>query len=57
MSDVNEVVKHLHLKDIHPFPDHPFEVKDDEYMRETLKSVKEYGVLCIRLLKRSFRTN
>ena len=46
MSDVNEVVNHIHLKDIHPFPDHPFEVKDDEYMRETLESVKEYGVLC-----------
>ncbi len=45
MSDANEVVKHIHLKDIHPFPDHPFEVKDDEYMRETLESVKEYGVL------------
>lgn len=45
MSDVNEVVKHIHLKDIHPFSDHPFEVKDDEYMRETLESVKEYGVL------------
>ena len=45
MSDANEVVKHIHLKYIHPFPDHPFEVKDDEYMRETLESVKEYGVL------------
>ena len=45
MSGVNEVVKHIQLKDIHPFPDHPFEVKDDEYMRETLESVKEYGVL------------
>ncbi len=45
MSDANEVVKHIHLKDIHPFPNHPFEVKDDEYMRETLESVKEYGVL------------
>lgn len=45
MSDNNEVVKRIHLKDIHPFPDHPFEVKDDEYMRETLESVKEYGVL------------
>ncbi len=45
MSDANEVVKKILLKDIHPFPDHPFEVKDDEYMRETLESVKEYGVL------------
>lgn len=45
MSDANEVVKTISLKDIHPFPEHPFEVKDDEYMRETLESVKEYGVL------------
>lgn len=45
MSDANEVVKHIHLKEIHSFPDHPFEVKDDEYMRETLESVREYGVL------------
>ena len=45
MSETNEVVKHIHLKDIHPFPNHPFEVKDDEYMRETLESVKAYGVL------------
>ena len=30
MSATNEVVKHIHLKDIHPFPDHPFEVSDDD---------------------------
>lgn len=46
MSDrKSEVVVQLSMKDVHPFPDHPFEVKDDEYMRETLESVKEYGVL------------
>ena len=45
MSDVNEVVKHIHLKDIHPFPDHPFEVRDDDAMKETVQSVKDYGVI------------
>ncbi len=41
----SEVIVNLSLKDIKPFENHPFEVKDDEYMRETLDSVKEYGVL------------
>lgn len=45
MSDVNEVIKHIHLKDIHPFPDHPFEVRDDDAMKETVQSVKDYGVI------------
>ncbi len=41
----SEVIINLSLKDIKPFENHPFEVKDDEYMRETLDSIKEYGVL------------
>ncbi len=40
-----EVVYRLPLTDLHPFPDHPFQVRDDEKMRETIKSVKEYGVI------------
>lgn len=40
-----EVVVHLPLVDLHPFPDHPFQVRDDEEMRETIQSVKEYGVI------------
>ena len=35
----------LPLTDLHPFPDHPFQVRDDEEMRETSQSVKEYGVI------------
>ncbi len=27
MSSVDEVVKHIHLKDIHSFPNRPFEVE------------------------------
>ena len=35
-----EVVVRLPLTDLHPFPDHPFQVRDDEEMRETIQSVK-----------------
>ena len=35
----------LPLTDLHTFPDHPFQVRDDEEMRETIQSVKEYGVI------------
>ncbi len=45
MSDNSEVVKHIYIKNIQPFADHPFEVRDDESMKETVQSVKEYGVL------------
>ena len=41
-----EVVVRLPLADLYPFPDHPFQVRDDEEMRETIQSVKEYGVSC-----------
>lgn len=40
-----EVVVRLPLTDLYPFPDHPFQVRDDEEMRETIQSVKEYGVI------------
>nr|WP_255378397.1 ParB/RepB/Spo0J family partition protein [Pseudoflavonifractor sp. An184] len=35
----------LPLTDLYPFPDHPFQVRDDEEMKETIQSVKEYGVI------------
>jgi len=40
-----EIIEYIPIERIFSFPDHPFEVKDDEYMRETLESVKECGVL------------
>ncbi len=42
---LNQKIQCIHICNIHPFTNHPFEVRDDEYMRETLESVKEYGVL------------
>lgn len=44
-STEQEVVVHIPLTELHPFPDHPFKVRDDESMQETMESIKEYGVL------------
>ena len=40
-----EVVVQIPLLELHPFPDHPFQVREDASMQETAESVKEYGVL------------
>lgn len=40
-----EVVVQIPLSELHPFPDHPFQVREDAAMQETAESVKEYGVL------------
>lgn len=38
-------IKEIPLEDLHPFPDHPFGVRDDETMKQTVESIREYGVL------------
>jgi len=40
-----EKIIEIPLKDLHPFKNHPFKVKDDESMLETAESIKEHGVL------------
>ena len=40
-----EVVVQIPLSELHPFPDHPFQVREDASMQEAAESVKEYGVL------------
>lgn len=40
-----EKVSEIPLTELFPFPDHPFSVRDDDTMKETVESVKEYGVL------------
>ena len=42
---ISEKVEHISVKRIHPFSEHPFEVRDDDSMKETVQSVKEYGVI------------
>ena len=35
----------LPLSELHDFPNHPFKVRDDEAMQETVESIRQYGVL------------
>lgn len=42
---MTETIKDIPLVDLHPFPDHPFGVRDDEAMKQTVESIREYGVL------------
>ena len=45
IDDKRERIEMIPLEKLHPFKDHPFKVKDDEAMMETVESVKEYGVI------------
>ena len=40
-----EKVQNISLGELHPFRNHPFKVKDDAAMQDTVDSVREYGVL------------
>ena len=44
-NEQREQIVELPLKQLHPFKNHPFRVRDDEAMARTVESVKEYGVL------------
>jgi len=44
-KDVVGTVVNIPLSQLHDFPNHPFKVRDDEKMEETVESVKAYGVL------------
>ena len=43
--EMKDTIKEIPLGELHPFPDHPFGVRDDEAMTQTVESIKEYGVL------------
>ena len=40
-----EMIREIPINELHPFPNHPFKVKDDDAMKETVDSVKTYGIL------------
>lgn len=44
-NDTPEVIESIELSKLHPFPDHPFAVRDDDTMKQTVDSIKQYGVL------------
>ncbi len=40
-----EEILYLPVSEIRPFLDHPFEVRDDDAMKDTVQSVRDYGVI------------
>lgn len=44
-AEGGESVVKLPLSSLHSFKNHPFHVADDEKMQETVKSIRQYGVL------------
>ena len=44
-DEQREKVQEIPLSELHPFPNHPFKVVDDERMLETADSIREHGVL------------
>ena len=45
LQEAGERVQRIKLTDLHPFKNHPFKVRNDEEMKKTVESVKDYGVL------------
>lgn len=45
IDEQREKIMEIPLTELYPFKDHPFKVVDDDRMRETAESVREYGVL------------
>ena len=43
--DMPDIIQEIPIVELHPFPDHPFGVRDDDTMQETIESIREYGVL------------
>ena len=40
-----DVVQQIELSKLRPFQEHPFEVRDDDAMQQTMESITNYGVL------------
>lgn len=44
-EQIMESISNIELSKLKPFEDHPFSIRDDEAMQQTVESVREYGVL------------
>ena len=42
---MTEYITNIPVEKLRPFPNHPFQVRDDDSLRETVESIKTYGVL------------
>ncbi len=45
LKNSSEQIMNVPISKIVPFPDHPFSIRDDDSMKQTIESVKEYGIL------------
>lgn len=43
--DMGDRIQEIPLADLYPFQNHPFRVLDDEKMKETMESIRKFGVL------------
>ena len=44
-EETNNGICKIAIGSLHPFPNHPFQVKDDKKMEELSESITQYGVL------------
>ena len=44
-EETNNGICEIEIGSLHPFPNHPFQVKDDKKMEELSESITQYGVL------------
>lgn len=44
-EQIMESISNIELSKLKPFEDHPFSIRDDEAMQQTVESVRAYGVL------------
>ena len=44
-EQIIESISNIELSKLKPFEEHPFSIRDDEAMQQTVESVREYGVL------------
>ena len=42
---MEDKIQYISLDELKPFPGHPFHIRDDDAMQDTVDSIKEYGVL------------
>ena len=50
-----EKIQILPLTELHPFRNHPFQVRDDDEMDKMVDSIKEYGVMTPAVMPASGR--
>lgn len=44
-EQIMESISNIEISKLKPFKDHPFSIRDDEAMQQTVESVRKYGVL------------